>query len=122
MIKDAYEDYKRHQSDAQENEKKTKVLVDGQFVQKQWQQLRVGNIVKVECDEYIPADLLILHTSDKKGCCYVETKNLDGETNLKIKNAQKELNYYFSNQKDLSQIDGEIVCEKPNNAIHKFEG
>ena len=39
----------------------------------------------------IPADLLILNTSDVKGAAYVETKNLDGETNLKIKSANKEL-------------------------------
>lgn len=84
--------------------------------------MTVGNILMVECDQFIPADLLLLHTSDKKGCCYVETKNLDGETNLKLKNAQKDVNYYFKNEKDLDSIDGEILCEKPNNAIHKFEG
>ena len=95
MIKDAYEDYKRHLSDAQENEKSTHSLEFGKFVSKQWQQLQVGNIVRIDRDQYIPADLLILHSSDKKGCCYVETKNLDGETNLKIKNAWKDINYYF---------------------------
>ena len=84
--------------------------------------MHTGNILKIECDQFIPADLLILHSSDKKGCCYVETKNLDGETNLKIKNAQKDLNYYFKNEKDLAGIDGELICEKPNNQIHKFEG
>lgn len=52
----------------------------------------------------------------------METKNLDGETNLKIKNTQKDLNYYFKNERDLTGINGEIICEKPNNAIHKFEG
>jgi phospholipid-transporting ATPase len=56
----------------------------------------VGDIIKVNEDEMIPADIVILHTSDPKGCCYVETKNLDGETNLKMKNAHKELNDYFS--------------------------
>jgi magnesium-transporting ATPase (P-type) len=41
--------------------------------------------VKILEDEYIPADMLILNSSGPKGTCYVETKNLDGETNLKIK-------------------------------------
>jgi phospholipid-transporting ATPase len=62
----------------------------------------VGNIVKISSDEYIPADVLILHSSDPKGVCYVETKNLDGETNLKLKNTQKDLNYYFKLVRDLS--------------------
>lgn len=50
-----------------------------------WQNLYVGDIVKVHKDEYFPADLLILESSDNRGQAFVETKNLDGETNLKAK-------------------------------------
>ena len=57
--------------------------------------------MKIESDQYIPADILVLRSSDKKGCCFVETKNLDGETNLKLKNAHKDLNYFFPTLKDL---------------------
>lgn len=82
----------------------------------------MGDILKVVSDESIPADLLILHTSDPKGCCYVETKNLDGETNLKVKSAEKDLNRVFGTIEDLNDISGEIISETPNNSIHKFEG
>lgn len=44
-------------------------------------------ILKLKCDDMIPADLMLLHTSDAKGSAFVETKNLDGETNLKTKTA-----------------------------------
>jgi magnesium-transporting ATPase (P-type) len=47
MIKDAYEDYKRHQSDKEENEKKTLCLIDGKFELKEWQNILVGNILKI---------------------------------------------------------------------------
>ncbi|EPX72943.1 phospholipid-transporting ATPase [Schizosaccharomyces octosporus yFS286] len=47
--------------------------------------IQVGDIVRVRANEAIPADLLILSTENKEGVCYVETKNLDGETNLKDK-------------------------------------
>ena len=62
-----------------------------------WADLYVGDIIKVNSkflvflnyqirqNQYIPADILLLHTSEKKGECYIETKSLDGETNLKFK-------------------------------------
>jgi len=61
------------------------------FSPTRWRDIRVGDIVKVQQDEPISADLLILKTTDEKGACYVETKNLDGETNLKQKHAEKKL-------------------------------
>jgi len=42
-------------------------------------------IVKIRKDELFPADLILLNSSGPKGICYIETKNLDGETNLKHK-------------------------------------
>lgn len=45
----------------------------------------------VKQDQLIPVDMLVVKASDPKGVFYVETKNLDGETNLKLKNANKEL-------------------------------
>jgi P-type E1-E2 ATPase len=53
----------------------------------QWANIKIGDILRVRGDEFIPADMVILSSSGPKGTCYVETKNLDGETNLKIKNA-----------------------------------
>jgi len=45
----------------------------------------VGNIVKVVEDGFFPADLILLNSPGPKGTLYVETKNLDGETNLKMR-------------------------------------
>ena len=46
--------------------------------------LRVGDIIKIRNGEYFPSDLALLGSSDKL-ICYIETRNLDGENNLKIK-------------------------------------
>ena len=50
-----------------------------------WRDIIVGDIVKVYSDEMFPCDLLFLSSSEENSICSVETSNLDGETNLKIK-------------------------------------
>ena len=46
-------------------------------------------IVKITQNEFFPSDMLLINSSEKNGSCYIETKNIDGETNLKHKNAVK---------------------------------
>ncbi|BFZ58522.1 phospholipid transporting ATPase [Savitreella phatthalungensis] len=50
-----------------------------------WKNVRVGDFVRLRNDDAIPADVVVLATSEADSACYVETKNLDGETNLKIR-------------------------------------
>ncbi|KAH8809491.1 phospholipid-transporting ATPase 1 [Flagelloscypha sp. PMI_526] len=54
-----------------------------------WKKLEVGDLVLLREDDQVPADLLVLGTSDPTGQCFLETKNLDGETNLKMRRACK---------------------------------
>ncbi|RFU32527.1 hypothetical protein B7463_g3841, partial [Scytalidium lignicola] len=57
------------------------------FARDYWKNVQVGDFVRIYNDDQIPADVVILSTSDPDGACYVETKNLDGETNLKVRHA-----------------------------------
>jgi P-type E1-E2 ATPase len=91
--------------------------------------LKCGDILKIKDEEYIPADLVLLRSSDPKGECYIETKNLDGETNLKLKSNTKEVNHMYQGiaeeelmKSNFSNISGSIEYEAPNNAIYKFSG
>ncbi len=68
--------------------------------------------------------MILAQSSENKGICYVETKNLDGETNLKHKTAEKHLNGKMqrANGDIESALNGTMVCEQPNDQIYKFEG
>jgi phospholipid-translocating ATPase len=57
------------------------------FMKDAWKSVQVGDFIRLYNDEEIPADVVVLSTSSDDGACYVETKNLDGETNLKVRNA-----------------------------------
>ncbi len=124
MVKDFVEDRKRQNSDTAENHSKV-LLFDYRsaiFDEKRWSDLHVGDIVKILRDTPFPADLVLLNSSAQKGICYIETKNLDGETNLKHKIAKKETLELAHDEAALGKLEGSIMCEVPNPALYSFEG
>ena len=109
-LKDLIEDVRRHQADNAENE--SKVLVGntrtGEFETRQWKHVKVGEIVKILDDTQFPADLLLLKSAIKGGIAYVETKSLDGETNLKHKECMKEVAAICINDKETIKLNGSV--------------
>jgi phospholipid-transporting ATPase len=87
LIKEAFEDWKRFQNDMSINNSTVEILQDQQWVSIPWRKLQVGDIVKIKKDGFFPADILFMSSTNSDGICYVETANLDGETNLKIRKA-----------------------------------
>ncbi|KAG8758981.1 hypothetical protein FRC14_006959 [Serendipita sp. 396] len=61
-----------------------------------WEDVRVGDFVKIRADEPFPGDIIICTTSDPEDVCFVETKNLDGETNLKSRKSVGSLGHLSS--------------------------
>ncbi|KAJ6836552.1 phospholipid-transporting ATPase 1 [Iris pallida] len=119
-VKDAYEDYRRHRSDRIENNRTSLVLLNTpspSFEPKRWKDIRVGELVKIQADGPIPCDLVLLSTSDPTGVAYVQTINLDGESNLKTRYAKQE-----TMSRPLSDGGGAFIrCEKPNRNIYGFQ-
>ncbi|KAM3399257.1 hypothetical protein ACQJBY_004573 [Aegilops geniculata] len=121
MVKEAIEDWRRKQQDIEVNNRKTKVFQDGAFRHTKWTKLRVGDVVKVEKDEFFPADLVLLSSSYDDAICYVETMNLDGETNLKLKQSL-DVTSRLQDDDSFSGFGAVIRCEDPNANLYSFVG
>ncbi|XP_050303253.1 probable phospholipid-transporting ATPase IM isoform X2 [Anthonomus grandis grandis] len=121
-IKDAYDDIQRHISDSHVNNRKSKVVRNGKLVQEKWSAVQVGDIIRMDNNTFVAADLLLLTSSEPNGLCYIETSELDGETNLKCRQCLVETAEMGQDDALISEFDGEIVCEQPNNLLNKFEG
>jgi phospholipid-translocating ATPase len=152
MAKEGYDDLRRHRLDKEENEREVDVLekrvppdtgdssqVDAQANSKhaesgyqetatvcwrteKWQHIRVGQIVLLRRDEPVPADIVLLHADDKEGTAFIETKSLDGETNLKGRRPPSELSDRCQNLDAVADLPTEFVVEDPNLDLYKFEG
>lgn len=76
----------------------------------------------MENDQFVAADILLLSSSEPNGLCFIETAELDGETNLKIKQCLVETAAMSQREDLLWEFNGEIICEPPNNLLNKFDG
>ena len=124
-LKDLYEDFKRKKSDKKENNSECYIYntTNKTFEKKKWSEIKLGDIIKVENNQQFPADLLLLSTSDENGISYVETKNLDGEVNLKFKQANKSIHdtIFQKGESYLNQLLYVCVTKPPNEFIYKFD-
>ena len=94
------------------------------FIKINWEKVKLGQIIKVEKGDYFPCDLILIYSSNKNGAAYVETKNLDGETNLKYKESPKDIykEIFIKGEKIFSNFLGKIVCDLPNDNLYEFNG
>ncbi|EGR32280.1 hypothetical protein IMG5_090120, partial [Ichthyophthirius multifiliis] len=125
MLKEAYDDIKRYKRDKEANSQLYKVLEikeEQQFIKSS--DLKVGNIIKVEAGQRIPADLILLSSADNSGDVFIKTDQLDGETDWKLRKP-----VHLINQKVIQQgidcilnINGYFEIQKPIENIYQFIG
>jgi len=122
-VKEIVEDVKRHKADSKVNQAKVKVLNASRrgWDIKKWKEVCVGDILKVDNSSFFPADLILLSSSEPQGMCYIETANLDGETNLKIRSGLT-ITADLTEPGVLSDIAGEVEAELPNRHLYEFAG
>ena len=143
MAKEGFDDFRRYRLDRAENNRMTSVLraykptvprIGGSdeslsmsaapkhWVNTKWWNVRVGDIIKLTRNEAAPADLVILNVAGRDGIAYIETMALDGETNLKSKQATPPLGKQCQNVEDIARCDAHLVVEDPNLDLYNFEG
>lgn len=147
-IKDAYEDVKRHNADRAVNQstvlilagsawhnpnpmkRKQRTFVRGTRVSDDddsplhwrpylWEDLRVGDIVKLKNDQSVPADILLCSSSEDNDLAFIETKNLDGETSLKSRHSVPLLSSLRAPD-DFHDVSFQVHCDRPDPNMFKL--
>lgn len=130
MGKEAYDDYKRHLRDREANSQKYLILVpplshtpdSGPHTRSvPSSSLRLGDLVILEKNQRVPADMVLLRTSDPSGTCFIRTDQLDGETDWKLRVAAP-TTQKLGSDKELMMLDGEIYADVPIKDLHTFIG
>ncbi|PFH50095.1 hypothetical protein AMATHDRAFT_4257 [Amanita thiersii Skay4041] len=136
--KEAYDDYKRYLRDREANSQKYLVLepppydADLPSTEEAYlnshantrsvpsSSLRVGDLIRLEKNQRVPADMVLLRTTDASGTCFIRTDQLDGETDWKLRVAVPECQKL--GEEDLVRLDAEIYADAPTKDIHTFIG
>lgn len=127
LFREAIDDFRRHQRDQEVNGQKYRRFVrhpqDMTVITESVpaSKLRVGDLVLVEKNQRVPADLVLLRTTEKSGACFVRTDQLDGETDWKLRIAVVETQKLDCDAR-LFDIHAKLYAEKPQRDIHSFIG
>ncbi|KAI1113328.1 phospholipid-translocating P-type ATPase [Nemania sp. NC0429] len=87
-----------------------------------WRDIRVGDIIRLQRNQRVPADIVLLHATGPNSVAYIDTMALDGETNLKSKQPSTLVANKCDTISKLEKCSGELVCEDPNANLYQFEG
>uniref|UniRef100_A0A8C6U1G9 Phospholipid-transporting ATPase n=1 Tax=Neogobius melanostomus TaxID=47308 RepID=A0A8C6U1G9_9GOBI len=83
--------------------------------------IQVGDLIIVEKNQRVPADMIFLRTSERNGSCFLRTDQLDGETDWKLR-LPVACTQRLPTAGDLLQIRSYVYAEEPNIDIHNFIG
>lgn len=125
MLKEAWDDFLRYLRDKEINEKNyQKITTNGEFVDILSERIKVGDIIKVKQNERIPADMILLYTTEHESAnVFIRTDQLDGETDWKLRKAVDFTQKYYQEKEQLVNLnESYIMSEPPSNLIYNFKG
>ncbi|KAJ0426464.1 hypothetical protein BJY00DRAFT_88882 [Aspergillus carlsbadensis] len=142
MGKEGFDDWRRYRLDKEENNRFASVLRPGSnalsrsisgdsastssgqqdWDSVKWSDIKVGDVIRLERDQPIPADMVLLHADGPNGVAYVETMALDGETNLKTKQPCQSVAKVCGSVEGICSSSIHFAVEDPNLDLYKFDG
>lgn len=143
IAKEGYDDLRRYRLDTEENNRRAQVFRAYQptstensseaspstptlgprvWADVKWKDVQVGDIVRLQRDDQVPADVVLLSSKSENNTAYIETMALDGETNLKSKQPPPCLARTCDTLERLAASNAHIVVEDPNLDLYNFEG
>uniref|UniRef100_UPI00398EF1A2 probable phospholipid-transporting ATPase IIB isoform X4 n=1 Tax=Pristiophorus japonicus TaxID=55135 RepID=UPI00398EF1A2 len=121
IVREALDEFRRYQRDEEMNSQLYSKLTIRGKVQMKSSDIQVGDLIIVEKNQRIPADMIFLRTSEKSGSCFIRTDQLDGETDWKLRVAVC-CTQRLPALGDLFTISAHVYAQKPQMDIHSFEG
>ena len=101
LAKEAYDDLNRKRRDKETNNQEYTLINKSGKSTILSKDIKVGNIIEIKSNQRIPADCVILNTSEEDGTVFIRTDQLDGETDWKLRKAIK-FTHNFINKNDYS--------------------
>ncbi|KAJ1645709.1 putative aminophospholipid-translocase [Coemansia asiatica] len=121
MMKEWHDDHARKKRDNEANSQRCLRLTrDGTEVIPS-RKIRVGDLILIEKNQRVPADMVLLRTTETSGACFVRTDQLDGETDWKLRIAVAPLQKLGDNS-ELFAVHGEVYADAPHKDIYDFVG
>lgn len=121
IIKEGVDDFKRYQRDKEANSQKYKKITEKGFVDLSSAEIKVGDILQLNANERIPADMILLYTTDKSKSIFLRTDQLDGETDWKLRKPVA-LTQEIGNPLSFISDNSYILADPPSKQIYYFKG
>ncbi|OBA23112.1 phospholipid-translocating P-type ATPase [Metschnikowia bicuspidata var. bicuspidata NRRL YB-4993] len=125
MLKEAGDDIARRRRDIEQNNEQYEVLnrsfsLGLDVASVPLKNLKVGDLVRLHKDMRVPADLVLLHSSDPNGEAFIKTDQLDGETDWKLRVACPATQKAADSARLVDNVS--LVVAPPTKSIHSFQG
>ncbi|KAH9581677.1 ATP synthase subunit 9 [Schistosoma haematobium] len=125
MIREAVDDIGRWSRDRDVNMAIYGKYVRNKEVSVMSSDIKVGDLIRLEKNQRVPADMILIWTSDRNGSCFIRTDQLDGETDWKLRYAIPTTHAFVSrtgHPSSLWDMEAQVYAEAPRQSIHNFEG